>query len=59
MSDKVHFSVDEGRELAMKTLMGCGTSEANAAALTEGIIGAELDGISSRGLCIFQSTASM
>ena len=49
MSDKVHFSVDEGRELAMKTLIACGTSEANAAALTEGIIGAELDGISSHG----------
>ncbi len=49
MSDQVHFSVDEGRELAMKTLIACGTSEANAAALTQGILGAELDGISSHG----------
>ncbi|MEM7428760.1 MAG: Ldh family oxidoreductase, partial [Pseudomonadota bacterium] len=49
MSDKVHFSVEEGRELAIKALTACGTSGANAAALTEGIIGAELDGISSHG----------
>ncbi len=49
MTDTITFSVDEARDLAMKTLMACDTSQANAAALTQGILGAELDGISSHG----------
>ncbi len=49
MADTVTFNVDEAHELAMKALTNCGTSEANAEALIGGILGAELDGISSHG----------
>lgn len=49
MAETVTFNLDEARDLAMRALTRCGTSEDNAEALIGGILGAELDGISSHG----------
>jgi (2R)-3-sulfolactate dehydrogenase (NADP+) len=49
MGDSITMTIDEAEGFAMSALTACGTSEANARALTAGILGAELDGIRSHG----------
>jgi len=50
MSETTTLSVDDADALAMRALTASGTSAHNARKLVDGIIGAELDGISSHGL---------
>ena len=49
MAETVTFTIDEAKDLALQALTNCGTAEDNAEALIGGILGAELDGISSHG----------
>jgi (2R)-3-sulfolactate dehydrogenase (NADP+) len=50
MTDARILTVDEADALVMRALTGSGVSAANARALADGVIGAELDGIASHGL---------
>lgn len=49
MAETVTFNLDEAFQLALDALTASGTSEENAESLIAGILGAELDGISSHG----------
>ena len=50
MSDTVTLTLEEADALVMQALTASGTSQSNARKLADGVMGAELDGISSHGL---------
>ncbi len=50
MSDSVTLTFEEADALVMRALTASGTSPENARKLADGVMGAELDGISSHGL---------